>query len=290
MIDIKVDGMLPFKIRDDAELTIFENINARNIHIGRVVRKRAADLIEKHGGKCGDYLVFPILEGKYDDKVIHFERKLENWRGAKNQHGEYRDTIDLELNEDEAYVLGLYTAEGSVSDRKLYFSLHVKETYLRDRVIAFAEKYGYGYHVRYKRDKLLMEVVIYSALLSDLFSLLCGKGAHNKHIPQIILLHKDKKLLEAYLQGYLNGDGHYEKRYKRQTFATVSKLLALQIQLAGLRLGKYFAIYYKKNNGFGNGGIYRGVLSTNIHSIFSADGKYIYIPIRSVKRVEEAAG
>jgi len=296
MMEIKVDGMLPFKIRDDAELTIFENINARNIHIGRVVRKRAADLKEKHKGKCGDYLVFPILEGQYDDKYIHFERKLKNKRGARNQFGVYRDTIDLELGEDEAYILGLYTAEGSRGDWDITFTFNIDETNLRDKVIEFAGKYGYHCRVYYRQEHNAMDVVITGVLLADLFESLCGKGAENKHIPQIILLHKNKKLLEAYLQGYFDGDGSIVKlqnKWERQGFNTISKLLALQIQLAGMRLGKYFGITYHKAYTYILGGkeihhrdSYFGYMFKNTKSIFSTDGRNIYIPIRSIRKLE----
>jgi len=294
MVKIKINGMLPFEIREDAELLIYETVYKHNRHKGSIIRKRVADLIEKHSHESGDFLVFPILQGKYDDKIIHFERKSKN--NCKVYNGKvYKDSIDLELGEDEAYILGLYTAEGSISgNRRIEFTFNAKEENLRDKVISFAKKYRYNYTVRYKHFGTTMDVIIHSVLLTDLFISLCGKGAVNKHIPQIILLHKNKKLLESYLHGYFDGDGHVDENGKL-TFLTVSKLLALQIQLAGMRLNIAFRINKNRDAGLG---IVMGKKSQIKESyfgsasflkpmlIFSDDGKYVYLPIRKIERVE----
>lgn len=62
----------------------------------------------------------------------------------------------------------------------------------------------------------------------------CGKGAANKKLPpEAFTLEQEKA--KSLLDGYLSGDGHYDPKRNRWTISTVSKELAIGLQLLILR-------------------------------------------------------
>ena len=110
-------------------------------------------------------------------------------------------------------------------------------------------------------------------------------------IPEFILLHTDEQLLKSFLAGYMEGDG-YENKLVSDA-GTVSKLLALQLQLLEARLGMMAHVYtYVSSNSVINGRriksgkIYR-VITRKINSehrrSVKVTEKYIYTPIRQLE-------
>jgi hypothetical protein len=63
-----------------------------------------------------------------------------------------------------------------------------------------------------------------------------GRHADGKTIP-VWLLGADDKLREAFLQGYLSRDGHWDAAKKRWQAGTASKVLAVNLRLLGQTLG-----------------------------------------------------
>ncbi|MGA7862160.1 MAG: deaminase, partial [Thermoplasmata archaeon] len=94
-----------------------------------------------------------------------------------------------------------------------------------------------------------------STVLARALPAWCGHLAPNKRIPDFVLYHKDLSILEAFLDGYSRGDGGWARTSGKSTepdqlqISTTSRLLALQVQLAYARLGRYAAVYNNHHAG-----------------------------------------
>jgi len=146
----------------------------------------------------------------------------------------------IRINSDFMKLIGFYLAEGHVTFQKrggyLAFSFgkhekrYIKEvTYLLNRVL--------GATGTIEEKKTAIAIRVGSRILAEMFSMLFGKGAANKKIPQWMLtlpIDKQKPLIE----GYFRGDGYREKgKYNHFSCTTVSKDLASSIRLILHRMG-----------------------------------------------------
>jgi len=242
----------------------------------------------------GDYLVLPRIEGKFAGYEIDL-------RPFTTPHG-YRIAkakgypISFPLNEDTAWLLGLYVAEGCSYSECAQFSLGRHEAHLVERVCGVIRQLGYKPQVV---DTMTATAVrIPSRILSRAFRIWCGYKAIDKHIPIFILYHRDEAILRAFLKGYFEGDGDIctDTRSGKPIFraTTVSEVLTLQLQLLCAHLG--FLLKLCKIEQAGDGIIlgrwvklhdryivyYHPNLGRNIS--WKLLGNYILTPIRSVKR------
>lgn len=127
------------------------------------------------------------------------------------------------LTKKEAWLIGRYIADGSIDTRRrLYFSVG---SHKRDEFDAYSTNYKkFVCH----EDRNCQEHFI------DDYRLLsqceyCGVGSKDKEIPQhIINLPKD--ILMEFFNGYMAGDGHYDKNRDRFMYTTVSEKIALGMQ------------------------------------------------------------
>jgi intein/homing endonuclease len=155
-------------------------------------------------------------------------------------------SVKLPLNEETAWLLGLYVAEGS-GGQQVKYSFGKQEEELADMVLELWSKY-----LPYTISKLYTETTIQvyfgSPRLSRFFEESFGKGARNKKIPSWILLAKPE-ILRSFLLGYCNGDGHRycnsDDHRKRNGWGggTASEVLALQLQLAWAKLGHFCSLF-----------------------------------------------
>jgi hypothetical protein len=202
--------------------------------------------------------------------------------------------LEFPLNEKSAWLLGLYVAEGC-SGKGPTFSLGKHETTLLQKLLDTLKETGYTYSIT--EAKTAIHVEINSRILSRAFLRWCGRGARNKQLPDFILFHKDKALLKSFLEGYVAGDGYPvpEDKKKRQVAqigcSTVSKVLALQLQLAFARLDKFAHIYIGKtkstieNRSVRSGTCYIIKILLNPRKVrYRILEKYIATPIRAVAK------
>lgn len=113
-----------------------------------------------------------------------------------------------DMPEDLAWFSGLFLAEGSFSDDAIQISGHVKETLRHDRLQRIAEKYG-GTFVNRHHGKAASVVVHGDVLHGAIRHFIKGERAHGKHIhPRVWRL--PTRVLRAFLDGYLAGDGHFD--------------------------------------------------------------------------------
>ena len=154
-------------------------------------------------------------------------------------------TINIVLNNLLQWVLfGYFTGDGWLDfNRKGRFFLcfHIKdEEIILDLLKKLNITFSYKCHGNSDKCKTLeCHDYIYWHILKTF-----GHLAHNKMVP--IWVHDSPSIyIEEYLKGYCLADGHIHKRNKIQ-FVTVSKDLALSVQLLYLKLGKIAGINYGK--------------------------------------------
>ncbi len=156
--------------------------------------------------------------------------------------GEKGDGVpqSLALTPDLAWLLGIFCAEGAITKHP-------------DRPNSFHLSFCFGRHEQAliaRTARLLTDIfqarpIIVSrrstitvetgqTSLARLFESLCGRGAHNKQVPPP-LLNAPVPVIRAFLEGYLEGDGH--RTASHAAGLTVSERLALGLFELGLHLG-----------------------------------------------------
>ena len=209
--------------------------------------KKPVELMEKHHNNEGDYLLIPRHKGSLDTTSIDLSN-LTTERGlivckSKNV------PLIFSINDDTAWLLGLYIAEGCSSDRESSFCLGSHEHDIIKRATNIIEKMGYSTRV-YSKGSVTV-VAIQSRLIARALTVWCGKGASNKHFPYFIIDHKNDEILRSCINGYLQGDGHVDKKRNKTSAVSVSRTLALQLQMLSARLGDFFGIYKNDNKSTG---------------------------------------
>lgn len=146
----------------------------------------------------------------------------------------------IPFDEKFAKLLGYYCAEGWVTvlkDRpnslELSFSFGKKEKkYINETTKLIQEVFGIKPRVSKRRTTITIEIGKTSLAL--LFKILAGSGASNKRVPEPINL-SPKATIQAFLEGYVNGDGWINKN--EISVNTTSQQLALGIYWLVLKCG-----------------------------------------------------
>lgn len=244
IVTLKARGMLSLRITPEHRVLAFssKHIHERGEALVTEARwKMASELRCKHRHKNGDFLSLPILRG-YETRESMDLSSFTSQHGLKMAKA-WLCPLVYPITEKTAWLLGLYVAEGYSSRNYCCFALGKHEVGLARRVQEIAAALDYKAIERERRTAVQIE--IHSALLSRAFRTWCGKGAANKRIPEFILLHARREILASFLEGYEAGDGYENRERNYVETVTVSKILALQLQLAYARLGHFAYIYDK---------------------------------------------
>ena len=243
IITIRAAGMLPFAVTPEHPFMVFRS-HGHRVKLTNMGFVNAVNLEEKHSAKPGHYLAVPRLN-------CDNERQL----SLKAYHDQARPTIheSIPLNRSTAWLLGLYTAEGSCPRRRrngrersasAVFNLGRHEKGLIKRTGLILSKLRYRPRLSIRNN--VAELKVHNSALARALDDWCGHRASKKKIPEFILLHREKSIAKAYLAGYLAGDGNRERNssgdWNGIAAVTVSRLLASQIQLLGAKLGIFFRI------------------------------------------------
>ena len=129
------------------------------------------------------------------------------------------------------YVADGYVAGGSDSNTRVAF---VDDEAGISQIEFTASLLGYG-PKRHKHDNAV-SVAIYNSELTTWLDEHFGHLAAGKSVP-VWLLGADRVLRQAFLDGYLNGDGHWNEAKGRWEISTASKALAIGIKLLAQSLG-----------------------------------------------------
>lgn len=150
----------------------------------------------------------------------------EDWLAVRG--GKHRLPAVIDVNEDVAWLLGLYVAEGS--RRAKQFTISNTDQAVLDRAQAILGALGLPVYRSFKT------ITCCSDLLSKVIDWLGSGGyAKEKQIP-FPTLGWSTPLIEAFLEGFVVGDGSREST--RISLWTSSDLLVGDLLLVCLRLGK----------------------------------------------------
>lgn len=134
---------------------------------------------------------------------------------------EYQSAIFL--TEEAKWFIGYFIAEGSYSYDKsnnpkaIQITTNQHNDFVLCKIKELCRQYGATYCIYDKKGSNTRNIVIHSkTLLAILSEYISGKLAYGKHFG-LKCFNFDLKSLDIFLQGYLDGDGHYEKSNDRYT-------------------------------------------------------------------------
>lgn len=231
LIEICATGILPIKCTPEHEFFIgtWEWKGRGPGKIGserRIVSyswKKANELNEK------DLLLIPKHKRELEVNNIDLSQySKRTWKVTR---------LDFPLNPETAWLLGIYLAEGSSSSVPL-FSLNRKEKLISDKIQKIFKNLGYSSSIQ-MNDHNGMTVATSSIVLARFFKDIMGDGALMKHIPDIIFFNKNDEIVKQFILGFFEGDGHFVEKRGTVYMSTVSKQLALQLQMLMSSFGFY---------------------------------------------------
>ena len=193
--------------------------------------------------KVSDYLSgewFSVADG------FVWYQKNKNGHTVRGGTCQYRVRDEVPVDEDFAYLAGLFIAEGSspsdADSGTVYFTFHVSEAELIDACRHLTEKL-FGVKCSGVRRQSMsnnsVRVEFYSKPLAYFFSSVFGKGARNKRIPYFLMT-APRKVQLALLKGLFQGDGCASQC----TYGTTSRTLMEQVRMLCYVNGLSMAIQY----------------------------------------------
>ena len=187
----------------------------------------------------GDWVCLPRMK----ETEAAPQRIPVRWAKYRKVKGpEQFDPMDDRVDEDLAWLLGIYTAEGSFN-RGPMFSLHIKEDHLADRILRILwDKFEMKGSRYFTESQNRQAVWVGNAMFGKFLDDQCGHLAHNKKVPEFIMRGSDA-VRAAFLKGYWDGDGHASSNIMRVT--TVSHTLAYQVRVILNSLGHTPSLYIK---------------------------------------------
>ena len=257
LIEVSGRGMLPFLVTPEHPvLTVPRTLKGGKGTYGTgEVWKLAGELAhspptrknKRHPYPTGirDCLLIPRIRGSVDLSVIPLG-KYTTTRGMNVVRGSGENPpLEFPLTNETAWLLGVYVAEGwTTRNHDVRFSFGHEQQDLVCEVTTIVQSLGYHPEVKERRTGTLVRFS--SSILAGALREWCGGHlAENKKIPDFLLHHKNDRLLKSFLSGYHNGDGNTTVDKRGPFFdraSTTSKILALQLQLAYARLGRFARI------------------------------------------------
>ena len=113
----------------------------------------------------------------------------------------------IPLTEEVGWLLGLWAAEGSATKKMVCLSLSIEEQDIADRFIAGMKTiFGLNFHQQHRPERGGLELSAHSVPHAALMVALCGKGAKNKHVPEVVFLGPQEARV-GFLRGVFDGDG-----------------------------------------------------------------------------------
>jgi len=224
---------------------------------------------------CGDFFVVPKpkLDKKLPEKLdlLDFleKEKFKNLEFNENYIWTHKNCsyIKRYVKVDQKFLefVGWYLAKGSSSaEKSIQLDLHKDEIniaraqgeYLRSAFeVPFCVYDEFQGGNRKNRSKLS----VHTAILANFFEVLCGQGACNKRIHNILF--QSAKYLGPMLKTLITGDGDHMKYFEKYRLKSISRTLISQIKDILATNGIYSCVLEEDNSGgFGEGTIF--VLTT----------------------------
>lgn len=222
----------------------------------------------------------------------------------------YPDLTELVLNEDLAWLIGLYIADGfrihynsTNSTVGFGIALNETETDIHKKVKQILINLGLPFSIQ---KHCYSEVLIHCKIsyIAQAFEDWCGSDTYSKKIPNFILFNTNKKIIRQFLDGYIAGDGCIATKQakrkgtvKKENIFTVSKIIAIQLQFLYTKLSLLPGISQTKAqvSTLKNGGVIISKGGYNVGCTISSSLKnfsyvfigsnYIATPVRNIKIV-----
>jgi hypothetical protein len=252
LVEVHAQGCLPIRTTPDHKILVTHSIQKSRsskrkfsrhflkpdwVLARELVRRPLSENINSHG----DYLIIPKINATFSDKTISLSA-FTTPHGLKVMAGKGASSY-FSINEDSAWLLGLYVAKGISSKKgEITLCLGKHEKNLIDEALIRINRCGLSFNV--KDGPTTRNIIFYSRPISKAIMEWCGNDCYSKKVPYFIFNNKDLNMVRSFMVGYLRGDG-FIRRYSGRTQVianTVSKTLALQLQLLSIRLDSFFNI------------------------------------------------
>jgi len=217
---------------------------------------------------------------------------IESQKSCINRH------IPLDVN--LAKLLGYYCAEGNLLSNESGIELHFhlnEIKYHKDVCRLIKKCVGINAVVTHKKYKNVTNIRVCNSMLASVFKHLCGNHAINKKIPKLVL-ESSQEVIQSFLNGYINGDGHSSYDANILSISTASKEMAIEYQSLMMDHGEACSFQKDKR------GIYNCTVSgsptvdfvekdirhksDNVRWCVWKDKKNIYIPITKIHKEEKS--
>jgi hypothetical protein len=240
---------------------------------------------------CADYLPNNLSYKNGYICKIYKKSKYESLNVQWNNIHQYQF-----LDEDFAYFLGLYCAEGSVDHTNkqsgdlsgtITFTFNINEDKYANFILNFLKTRFKINAKEYLRDnKSIREIVCTCKPLAYILSGLCGTGAKNKKVPNEILEGK-QEIRNAFLKGLVDGDGKaISKNNQERDLKVSSRNLIWGFKLLLATKGFKCAIWEGMDSF--NGKKYKSYMASYApkrkYTRSLEDENYIYIPIKKISK------
>lgn len=248
--------------KNDVNFLVNENIG----NLRELARWVRADELE-----IGDYL----LSSGEKRKIVQ-EQVLDVWKYARDKRYDIRSKehnvyslVDgkimfnvgphasefsahekLLLDEDLAYILGEWVADGSTGSCDVSFNKRDRERaeILRQK---YERVFGNQSYI-FEASRCLIVKLRNAAVYSHFFVDHCGSYSEGKHIPEVIM-QAPEKIQRAFLSGYMAGDGcvltHPRYGTKINRARTISNSLACNLRTLLVSLGYCPSVHDQENSG-----------------------------------------
>lgn len=186
-----------------------------------IIKKRADALTQK------DILLelknTKIINNEYQ-KVFYFDTL------GSNQNKKVENKRDILVNEDFAHFLGWFSAEGYYMGQDgIQLAVGTKKTQAEE-VLKLGET---AFNKTGRLDEIIKKGynnIVYTPRINGrgiakLFIDICGRGAKNKKVPEVIF-NSPLSVQKSYVEGLLFGDGHFSKLRNTWELTTASEELA----------------------------------------------------------------
>lgn len=155
--------------------------------------------------------------------VSLWHREINGPRALSRNYYKHELPEYVKVTPEFSRLLGYYTAEG-YARREIDFCFNEREKeYIEDVKKLMFAIFGLRDCVERRHTKNAVNLNYQSTPVANLFKMLCGSGAKNKHVPEF-LFEAPYRYFEEYLKGVFRGDG-YQDRCGRLEITSVSERL-----------------------------------------------------------------
>jgi len=228
----------------------------------------AKDLIEKKCKKRGSYLCFPINYEDCEDllnispldyiKAKKEGDRLFSFTGKKNVFNNKAVSIPDHFIVDDGFlfILGIYLAEGSVTNNVVNFSFNSNEREYIDKVYEYFSNLELNPKIKYQggnEGKSTCIVYICNSVFSKFIMELCGIYSNRKKINQRLFSSLSLKQKEKIYKAWDCGDGQKKLDFHlNSSVCTISYELLLQMQMISCQVYGVPRVYIENKNNRSN--------------------------------------